>query len=363
MPKRGAAPTRITSTVLFARNPPLDKLEFPEARKCSELMVGPRSRRVEMMIGTAGPLVTVAPEHIGHTLHSPLAPALSGEHLSVASAAGRVHAYVAGRGRPLLLIHSVNAAASAAEVRPLHDYFQRSRRVFSIDLPGFGLSERADRRYTPQLMTKAIRAVVAAISARHPGPIDALALSLSSEFLARAAVERPNAFRSLAFVSPTGFSGHRALRERPGTLRGSPVLYSMLRRAGCGTAIFKILTRPGMIRRFLRRTWGSKNIDERLWHYDMLTVRLPGAAFAPLYFMSGQLFSADIHRIYEHLPMPVWSTHGVRGNAIDYRQEHILDKHANWRFSVFQSGAFPHFEKSTEFCAHYEQFLSAHVPA
>ena len=306
-----------------------------------------------------GPLIGAGSRHRTDWAHTKpgLPPALQGECLSVASDAGRVNVYVAGQGRPLLLIHSVNAAASAAEVRPLHDYFVRSRRVYSVDLPGFGLSQRSDRRYTPQMMTAALHAVVAIIRSRSQVPIDALALSLSSEFLARAALANPTAFGSLALVSPTGFSGRRALRAPPGTPRGSSLLYQLLRRPGWGPAIFRFLTRPGMIRRFLRGTWGSNHIDERLWQYDTLTTRQPGAAFAPLYFISGQLFSADIHCIYEQLQLPVWTSHGVRGNFTDYRQEHIVRMHRNWRFTVFPTGAFPHFEMTERFCREYREYM------
>jgi pimeloyl-ACP methyl ester carboxylesterase len=264
---------------------------------------------------------------------------------------------VAGRGRPLLLIHSINAAGSAAEVRPLHEHFQRSRQVFSVDLPGFGLSERSDRRYTPQSMTAALHAVVREIQSRNAEPIDALALSLSSEFLARAAVETPNAFRSLALVSPTGFSGRTTLRKPPGTTRGSRLLYQLLRRPGWGPSIFRLLTRPSLIKRFLQGTWGSANIDEQLWQYDIRTTRQPGAAFAPLFFISGELFSADIHTVYEQLTLPIWSSHGLRGNFTDYRQESIVKRRPNWRFSVFPTGAFPHFEVLERFCREYEEFL------
>jgi D-alanyl-D-alanine carboxypeptidase len=48
-------------------------------------------------------------------------------------------------------------------------------------------------------MTDALHAVVAQVHRDHgPVPVDALALSLASEFLARAAAEDPRAFRSLA---------------------------------------------------------------------------------------------------------------------------------------------------------------------
>ena len=69
--------------------------------------------------------------------------------------------------RPLLLIHSVNAAGSAYEVRPLFDHARATRPVYAIDLPGFGLSERSDRAYTPRLMTDAVLAAAAEIRRRH----------------------------------------------------------------------------------------------------------------------------------------------------------------------------------------------------
>lgn len=138
---------------------------------------------------------------------STLPEAVSGERFEFSDRrTGRLSAYAAGDGAPLLLVHSINAAASAAEMRPLHEHYRATRRVFSIDLPGYGFADRSDRRYTPRLMTDAIHAVTDEIRRRcGSGPIDALALSLSCEFLARAAVESPEAFRSLALVSPTGF--------------------------------------------------------------------------------------------------------------------------------------------------------------
>lgn len=96
-----------------------------------------------------------------HAMLTPLPAAVSADRFEFDSAAGRLSAYVAGQGLPLLPVHSVNAAASAAEVRPLHEHYRASRTVFSIDLPGYGFSERSDRPYTPRLMTDALRAIVA----------------------------------------------------------------------------------------------------------------------------------------------------------------------------------------------------------
>jgi pimeloyl-ACP methyl ester carboxylesterase len=296
------------------------------------------------------------------TAHPPLPAAVSGQRLDVDGPAGRISVYLAGEGPPLLLVHSVNAAASAAEVRPLHEHYRATRTVCSVDLPGYGFAERGPRGYTPRLMTDAVHAAAQVLRQRcgHV-PIDALALSLGSEFLARAAVEAPGVFRSLALVSPTGFNGRRVLRDQPGSTRHMPWLGAALRGPGgaWGGPLFRTLTTPGVIRYFLRRAFGSDTIDDELWRYAVVTTRQPGAEHAPLAFLSGVLFSADIHRVYEQLKLPVWMTHGTRGDFVDYSNKVLVAQRPNWRITVIPGGAMPYFEDRADFCRSYDTFLAA----
>ena len=289
-----------------------------------------------------------------------LPPAVSGERIDFDSPAGRLSAYVAGRGPPLLLVHSVNAAASAAEVRPLHERCSATRTVCSLDLPGYGFSERSDRPYTPRLMTDAVLAATELLRSRcGAAPVDALAVSLSCEFLARAAAEAPDRYARVALVSPTGFRGTTPWREAPGSTRGMPWLHRALRGPGdvWGRGLFGLLTRPSVIRYFLRRTWGGDAVDETLWAYDVRTAREPGAEHAPLHFLAANLFSADIHTVYERLALPVWMSHGVRGDFTDYRGKTIVEKRPNWSFTVFPTGALPYFEVPADFQAAFDAFL------
>lgn len=295
---------------------------------------------------------------------------VSGERLELISPeAGVLSYYAAGPdngvadARPLLLIHSVNAAGSAYEVLPIHEHFRATRPVYSLDLPGFGLSERSDRVYTPQLMTDAVLAVTQAIRARHGGvAIDALALSLGAEFLARAASEQPEAFATLALVSPTGFSGSKPRHGEPGSVVGQPWLYRALSWSAWDDGLYGVLTRPGTIRYFLERTWGSKAIDEGLWAYDQLTTKAAGAKHAPLYFVSAMLFSKDINTLYDQLRQPVWLSHGIRGDFVDYRGTSWYADRPNWQFTEFPTGALPQFELPEQFLAAYARFLSGEQP-
>lgn len=262
---------------------------------------------------------------------------------------------------PLLLIHSVNAAATAYEMKPLFEHYRKIRPVYALDLPGFGLSDRSERPYTPRLMTDAVLALVAHIRRHHGGAgIDAIALSLGCEFAARAATEAAGSFRSVALISPTGFDRRAADAARKAgadKTRAMPWLHALLAFPLWKRGIFAALTSRASIRYFLQKTWGGKEIDEGLLDYDYVTTHQPGAENAPYYFVSGYLFSTDALSLYRGLPLPVWMTHGLRGDFVDYEQKTIVQRLPNWQIDVFQTGAMPHFEKPGEFIAKYDLFL------
>ncbi len=128
-------------------------------------------------------------------------------------------------------------------------------------------------------------------------------------------------------------------------------------RCGLGRCSVPRANQAGVVRHFLRRTWISKEIDEQLWAYDVLTTKAAGAEHVPLHFLSANLLSADIHTVYEQLRMPVWMSHGVRGDFADYRGKVIVESRPNWQFSVFPTGALPYFEVSEDFCKAFDRFL------
>lgn len=293
---------------------------------------------------------------------------LAGKRTELADArAGRIVLYgedpkVPGVAAPLLLVHSVNAAATAYEMKPLFEHYQGKRAVYALDLPGFGLSDRSDRKYTPRLMTDAIHAAVREIQSRHGEmAIDMVALSLGCEFAARAATETPNAFRTVALISPTGFDRRSArAAQKPGGdgTRAMPWLHGFLSVPLWKRGLFSALTSRASIRFFLQKTWGSKEIDEGLLEYDYIATHQPGAENAPYYFVSGYLFSTDAINLYRKLSMPVWMAHGVRGDFVDYEEKRVVQHLPNWSIDVFQTGAMPHFEQPVEFIGLYETFLS-----
>src|SRR4029077_16323991 len=134
-------------------------------------------------LAAAGAWIGYSALFVPHHLRLP--PAMSGERPLLASPAGQLSYYVDGpeSAAPLLLIHSINAAGSAYEVRPLYEHYRQSRTGYALEPPAYGHAERSRRQYSVRMMTDAILIAVREIQdVRDRSPIDALAVSLSSEF-------------------------------------------------------------------------------------------------------------------------------------------------------------------------------------
>lgn len=292
--------------------------------------------------------------------HVVLPPAIPAERREIEGRSGRLSYYVSGQGAPLLLLHSINAAGSAHEVGPAFEHARRSRRVYAPDLPGYGFSDRSERRYDIPLFCDAIRDMLAVIAADlGKQRIDALGLSLSAEFLARVAAVEPARFRSLTLVTPTGFRrGSDKMRAAAGTNREVPGLYPALTFPLWRGALYGALVSRVSIRYFLGRTFGSKSVDTGLVDYAWQTTHQPGAHHAPYAFLSGRLFSADIRTVYEQLDMPVWLAHGTRGDFSDFSEAGWLRTRPNWTVQPFETGALVHFEQPDEFFRSWDAFLS-----
>lgn len=202
-------------------------------------------------------------------------------------ATGRVAYYAdeAGDGRPLLLVHSINAAPSSFELKPIFERFRSERPVYSIDLPGFGQSERGDRDYSPALYAQAIELVLERVIGI---PADVIALSLSAEFAARARLFVPSKIASLVLISPTGFG--KSTVPPPGVGR---VAHRVLTTPLWAQGLFDLVTSRRSIRYYLDKSF-TDAAPQALVDYAYATSHQPGARYAPLTFLSSRLFTRDV---------------------------------------------------------------------
>lgn len=212
-----------------------------------------------------------------------------------------VYRDLSGEGSPVLLVHSVNAAASAYEMRPLFDHYRGQRPVYAVDLPGFGASSRDAAEYTPERFAAAIERVLIDVVGAEKTPATVVALSLSSEFVARVASRSPSLVRAVAYISPTGMgrrqaeAGHGPLDELRQRFFKTDAIFKPL---------FKGLSIRPSVRYFLSKSFeGAPPAD--LVDHAVEAARAPGAWHAPAAFLSGSLFTPDaMTSLYQKVTAP-----------------------------------------------------------
>ena len=272
----------------------------------------------------------------------------------VSERAGRLAYYAdaGGEGRPLVLVHSINAAPSSFEMRPLFEHYRGQRPVYSLDLPGFGHSERGARPYTPELYANALADFLRQIVQQ---PADVLALSLSAEFAARAALATPGQVASLVVISPTGFS----LRPVP-NLRSARIAHKALTIPLVSQWLYDLVASRPSIRYFLGRSFVG-DVPAEVIDYAHATSHQPGARHAPLTFLSMQLFTPNaMDQLYGKLTdLPVLAIADQDPYITFERLDAFVAGHPNWqRIRLAPNLGLPHWERLPETVAALDRFWS-----
>jgi len=287
---------------------------------------------------------------IDHNL--PLPDAIPAERKRFYSqTAGFINYYVDKNGegeRPLLLIHSVNAAASAYEVGPIFQHYRSQRPVYAIDLPGYGFSDRTPGIYTPQTFEDAITDLIAFEIGE---PVDAIAISLGSEFLAGAAMTHPKWFNSITIISPSGFNEPRSGRatQRANDSGSSNALYDMLSFPLWGRALFDLIATRRSIQFFLSKSFVGE-IPPGFVEYAYLSSHQPGAEHVPLHFVSGRLFTRNAFQIvYKNVTVPALIIYDEDFYSRFDTLPNLVEQKENWQaVRLTPSRGLPHFERLSE---------------
>lgn len=264
------------------------------------------------VLSTVNELAKGAALRLRHHLHErkssgfawPLQAAIEAErHALATSDAGAISYYedTSGEGRPLVLLHGIHAAGSAFEVRTLFYEFRGERPVYAVDLPGFGFSQRGGMQYTPDTYVHAIEHVLRQVAVESPdGRADIIALSLTSEYAARVAADLPDLVNSVVLISPTGFE-RMAQGDRQRT--ELPALVKSLARVGGELFYDALVARPSLTH-YLAKSFAGR-LDRGLLEYSHSTSHQPGAQYAPLAFVSGELFPpGDPKAAYGRVKVP-----------------------------------------------------------
>jgi pimeloyl-ACP methyl ester carboxylesterase len=224
----------------------------------------------------------------------------------------------------------------------------------AVDWLGFGLSDRPDIEYSPAVYQAILEQVLHDLG---PGPIDVVALSLPSQYVAILAAEAPERFRSLVLISPTGMGrfggGPSPAGEAGPQVFGLPLI---------GRTFYNGLTLRPVIRSFLVDIFADPaRLDPQYEWYAWATARQEGARYAPVYFVSGLLKDARAEDAYRTLTVPALLLFGDHPRFTDPDATAAVAEHnSNLRMeTIAGSGDLPQWEQREETLRRIRAFLAS----
>ncbi len=223
----------------------------------------------------------------------------------------QIASYSAGAGPKVLLLHSINAAASAFEMRKPFVQLQDTFHTHAIDLLGYGRSDRPARTYVAGDYVDLIAHTLQQMGSG----TTLIASSLSAAYAVRATRQNSELVQALVLVCPAGIE---QLAQPPGAANW--IAYRSVRGAP-GRLIFGALTTRRAVRFFLEREGYARRSSvtpDTLEGFYQATQH-PGARYAPLCFVTG-LLNCNIVDDFAALTQPILIVWGRQATTTPVRQ-------------------------------------------
>ena len=182
----------------------------------------------------------------------------------------------------LVFFHGFGGGSSAYEWSKVYPAFAAEYRTLAPDLIGWGRSEHPPRDYQ---VDDYITTLIEFIEKTCDSPTDVIASSLTGAIAIRAAIARPDLFKSLILTIPSGLSdfGQNYRNSFFAQLVNTPILDRLLYSTGIAT--------DGGIRSFLeqRQFADSRRVYQEIVDAYLASALEPNAEYAALSFVRGDL--------------------------------------------------------------------------
>lgn len=197
---------------------------------------------------------------------------------------------------PLLFLHSFGGGASAYEWSKVYPAFLDSHRVLAPDLIGWGQSAHPVQDYQ---IADYLTTLTEFIEKSSTGPVVAIAASLTGAIVIRLAIQRPDLFKFLFLVCPSGFTdfGQDAGRRLPLQVISTPLLDQLIYAVGATNEI--------AVRNFLERFLFAHpdRVSQEVVEAYLESAQQQNAQYAALSFLRGDLYF-DLARYIQQLTTP-----------------------------------------------------------
>jgi pimeloyl-ACP methyl ester carboxylesterase len=182
----------------------------------------------------------------------------------------------------LVFLHGFGGGSSAYEWSKVYPAFAADYRILAPDLIGWGRSDHPERNYQ---VDDYIQTIIEFLEKTGDRPTTVIASSLTAAIAIRAAIARPDLFKSLILTTPAGLSdfGEDYRNNFFAQIVKTPILDRFFYNVG--------ITNPSGIRRFLeiRQFANPSRIYEEIVEAYLESAKQPNGEYAALSFVRGDL--------------------------------------------------------------------------
>lgn len=207
----------------------------------------------------------------------------------------------------LVFLHGLGGGSSAYEWSKVYPAFASEYRILAPDLPGWGRSTHPERNYQVEDYIISIEKIIELTCNQ---PVTVIASALTAAFTIRAAIARPELFKSLILTTAAGLNEFgKDYQENFFTkLAATPIVDRLLYSTGVATSFG--------IRSFLEQRQFAKSdrVYPELVEAYLQSAQQPNAEYAALSFVRGDL-CFDLTQYIAQLTIP---TALIWGQASEY---------------------------------------------
>lgn len=255
-----------------------------------------------------------------------------------------------GKGKPLLLIHSMMLGASSREWDDIIDGLSEKFHVYAIDLPGFGNSFCPNEPWTAYQYAKFLHTFINEFIKR---PVCICGANGGADFALTLSMLHPEQVKRMILVSPEGIGKGFATEEDTKSI-------SLLLKPVAGTQKFLMGTSRKAIKAQLESAFHAKeNISEELVQRYLNASRYGDHAQATYAGIVTRFYAADTRTAFEKLSVPFLMIWGEKNQLNPVAHFDTAEKMKDFgSFAVFENTAsLPHMENSKAFLDNMKEFL------
>lgn len=273
---------------------------------------------------------------------------------------GLLSFYKEGSGPPLIMIHGINPGASSHEMEVIFNNYRTNRTVYSLDMLGYGLSERPEIEYSTNMYTQHIHEFIEYVKTLHNTKPDVIALGLTTEYLVTIANASPELLNKIILITPTGLENK--VKRLNSVCRRVAVNFFKLPIVGQGA--FNLLTSKTFMNKYLARRIfvEPRNISYLMLQQYYYTTHVAGAKNAPPFIISGDLVVENLLQKYLNLKTPtlvIWGTGCEDCYKLESIKAIMRDNNNIDEKVIEKGGLLSHIEKPDQFFNASDKFLNS----